>query len=128
MILGDAASTLRRVSDGHLPRIEGVELVEEVGRGGFAVVYRGHERALSRDVAVKVLLTRLDSVGLARFERECAALGSLSGHPNIVRIHRSGVTDAGQAYLVMELEHDSLARRASGQPVDWQTAVGSSNQ
>lgn len=107
-----------------LPSVEGVEIYEEIGRGGFGVVYRGREQALSRDVAVKVLTTRLDADGRARFDRECTALGSLSGHPHIVRVYRSGTTAAGQAYLVMELERDSLARRVDGRPADWGTAVG----
>lgn len=37
-----------------------------------------------------------------RFERECHALGAVSGHPNIVAVHEGGFTEDGRAYLVME--------------------------
>ncbi len=37
-----------------------------------------------------------------RFERECHAVGAVSGHPNIVGVHEGGFTDDGRAYLVME--------------------------
>ncbi|MGN6608712.1 MAG: protein kinase domain-containing protein [Jatrophihabitans sp.] len=92
------------------------ELVE-VGRGGFGVVYRAHDQRFGRAVAVKIIR----DVGLgrdvvARFERECLALGSLSGHPNIVSVYDSGVSDDGDHYLVMEyLGGGSLADRLSTQ-------------
>jgi serine/threonine protein kinase len=103
---------------------EGLAIHEEIGRGGFAVVYRAHDTDFGRDVAVKVLQTRLDDDGLARFQRECAAVGAISNHPNIVAVHRSGVTDDGKAYLVMELlTGGSLASRASSDRFPWRQAV-----
>jgi serine/threonine protein kinase len=83
--------------------IPGVTDLVEIGRGGFGVVYQGREVDLDRPVAVKVLPVSLDQRARDRFERERRALGTLSGHPNIVTIYRAGVTDAGNPYLVMEL-------------------------
>lgn len=93
--------------------IAGYEDLEEIGRGGFAVVYRGHQAAFGRSVAIKVLtspgLTDLDR---SRFEREALAMGQLSWHPNIVVVHATGQTEAGLPYLVMEyLEGGSLGER-----------------
>jgi len=103
---------------------DGLSIQEEIGRGGFAVVYKAHDTDFGRDVAVKILQTRLDSEGLARFQRECAAVGVISNHPHIVAVHRSGVTDEGNAYLVMELlTGGSLAARASAERMPWREAV-----
>ena len=79
-----------------------LEDLHEIGRGGFAVVYRGQQRRFGRQVAVKVLDPGADALSLERFERECAAMGMLSSHPNIVTIFDAGVTDDGRPYLVME--------------------------
>jgi serine/threonine protein kinase len=82
--------------------IPGLEVLDEVGRGGFGVVYRARQKALRRDVAVKVLTGSLDETAQARFERECLAAGSLSGHPNIVSVYEVGRSDDNRPYLVME--------------------------
>jgi len=74
-----------------------------IGRGGFADVYRAEQRSLRRVVAVKVLhATASDPNARMRFERECQALGAVSGHPNIVAVHESGLTTDGKLYLMME--------------------------
>ncbi|MFI8975251.1 protein kinase [Nocardia asteroides] len=74
---------------------------EEIGRGGFGVVYRCTEVALDRTVAVKVLTTELDEENLARFFREQKAMGRLTGHPNIVTVLEVGATATGRPFLVM---------------------------
>ena len=105
--------------------IEGIDDPTEVGVGGFAVVYAAHEHDLGRQVAVKVLTCDLDTTGRNRFERERKAMGRLSGHPNIVTVHRGGYTNADQAYLVMEyLPKGSLSNllRSTG-PLSWADAV-----
>ena len=71
-----------------------------IGRGGFAHVYRAHQQAFDRQVAVKILLVPLDEPrDRRRFERECAAMGRLTGHPHIVTVLESGVTPDGHPYL-----------------------------
>ncbi|MEM7286739.1 MAG: serine/threonine-protein kinase [Actinomycetota bacterium] len=97
----------------------------EIGRGGFGVVYRATETDLRRNVAVKMLRSGLDERGRDRFDRERQAMGSLSGHPNIVTVYRTGFTDDNRAYIVMEfLERGSMDDhlRRSG-PVDWREAA-----
>ncbi len=78
------------------------QLLEPLGKGGMAVVYRARDLMLERLVAVKVL--REDYSGdLAfkeRFRREAKAAANLS-HPNIVTVHDFGL-DNGQLFLVME--------------------------
>jgi serine/threonine-protein kinase len=77
------------------------KIVEELGWGGMAVVYRGYDTALGRDVAIKVLLPHLaaDDEFVRRFWREAEAAARLS-HPNIVTIHDVG-QEGGLYYFVM---------------------------
>ena len=87
----------------------GFDEVQEIGRGGFGVVYRCIQRDLDRTVAVKVLTVDLDEENRARFFREQRAMGRLTGHPNIVNILQVGVTASGLPYLVMPYHRqDSL--------------------
>ncbi|MFD6353134.1 protein kinase domain-containing protein [Nocardia tengchongensis] len=74
---------------------------EEIGRGGFGVVYRCAQRALDRVVAVKVLSAEIDDESRERFLREEHAMGRLSGHPNIVDILQVDVTPTGRPFIVM---------------------------
>jgi serine/threonine-protein kinase PknK len=84
------------------PRIEGIDGMQLIGRGGFASVYRGHQAAFRRDVAVKVIQrSGLDADDRNRFDRECQAMGALSGHPAIVTLYDAGYTADQQPYLVM---------------------------
>ncbi|MGW4336814.1 protein kinase domain-containing protein [Rhodococcus koreensis] len=75
--------------------------VQEIGRGGFGVVYRCTQADLDRTVAVKVLTVELDEEHRARFFREQRAMGRLTGHPNILNILQVGATDSGRPYIVM---------------------------
>ncbi|MET8430469.1 protein kinase [Nocardia sp. NPDC004860] len=94
---------------------EGFESAELIGRGGFGAVYRCHERALDRDVVVKIVDTQTSDADLQRFLREQRALGRLSGHPNIVTVLHVDVTATGRPYLVMPYHlagslHDRISR------------------
>jgi serine/threonine-protein kinase PknK len=82
--------------------VPGVEGLVEIGRGGFSVVYRGHQADLDRDVAVKVV-SSYDTAeeALERWRREVTAMARLSNHPNIVAVYAGGVTVDGAPYLVM---------------------------
>jgi serine/threonine-protein kinase PknK len=85
------------------PFVPGVAELSQVGRGGFATVFRGYQERFDRWVAVKVLdVDRLDSASLRRFERECAAMGRLSNHVFVVTIYDSGILDEGRPYLLSE--------------------------
>ncbi|MFS8571903.1 MAG: Stk1 family PASTA domain-containing Ser/Thr kinase [Clostridia bacterium] len=78
------------------------ELLERVGEGGMAVVYRARDGLLGRTVAVKVLREQFagDSEFVARFRLEARAAASLS-HPNVVNIFDVG-EDGGLHFIVME--------------------------
>ena len=75
------------------------EILEEIGRGGFAVVYRARDTTLDRVVALKVLHPQLttDPKFVQRFHQEAQTASRLH-HPHIVTIHEVG-EDAGQHYL-----------------------------
>jgi serine/threonine protein kinase/beta-lactam-binding protein with PASTA domain len=78
------------------------EVIERVGGGGMAIVYKAHDSLLNRKVAVKVLRQQYtnDDDFIRRFRREAQAAASLS-HPNIVSIYDVGQDD-DVYYIVME--------------------------
>jgi serine/threonine protein kinase len=75
-------------------------LIEQIGQGAMATVYRAREVESDREVALKVGLA-LDPARLERFRREGLITASLS-HPNIVRVHGAGVFES-RPYLVYQL-------------------------
>ncbi len=87
-------------------------ILEELGRGGMAVVYLA-ERADGRfdqQVALKVIHPHIQgSDGWSRFDQERQILAA-ADHPGMARLLDGGVTDDGQPYLVME--------RIDGEPID----------
>ncbi|HZN78415.1 MAG TPA: protein kinase [Mycobacterium sp.] len=92
-------------------RAAGFDDADEIGRGGFGIVYRCTQIALDRTVAVKVLTAELDE-NRERFLREQRAMGRLTGHPNIVSVLQVGETQSGYPYLVMQYHrHGSLEAR-----------------
>ncbi len=98
-------------------------ILESLGEGGMASVYKAYDIRLERDVAVKIIRTdmfipaTLHQV-LKRFEREAKSLAKLS-HPNIVHIIDYGEHE-GVPYLVMEyLPGGTLKDRLKGQPLAW---------
>ncbi len=86
-------------------------VVQRLGRGGMAEVYRAYQTTLDRYVALKVILPQLtaDPDFLKRFEREAKNVAALR-HPNIIQVFDFDV-EAGQPYMVMEyIEGDALNR------------------
>jgi tRNA A-37 threonylcarbamoyl transferase component Bud32 len=108
--------------------IEGFSDLVRIGSGGFSVVFRGREQAMSRDVAIKVLNSGMTTESERRtFERECRALGQLSGHPNIVTVYRPAFTADARPCIVMELYHGNYRERldrVGPLPVDELLTVG----
>lgn len=81
------------------------EVVERLGRGGMAEVYRAYHASLDRYVAIKVLHTFLADAPefRTRFEREARHVARLK-HPNIVQVYDFDFDDASDSYyMVMEL-------------------------
>ncbi len=78
------------------------ELLERIGSGGMAIVYKAKDNALGRIVAIKMMHQSLtsDPDFLRRFQREAHAAANLT-HPHIVTVHDIG-QDGSRHYIVME--------------------------
>ncbi len=100
------------------------QIVEEIGRGGMATVYRAFQPQLERWVAIKVLHTT-DATSqefLARFRQEARAIATLR-HPNILTIYDYGEQE-GLAYIVMEyVPGGTLKAQLSRCPIEWPDAA-----
>jgi len=97
-------------------------VVDRIGTGGMAEVFRAHDQLLARDVAVKVFRTHTDpdevTGGVQRHELELQTLARLS-HPNLITLFDGSVgTDGEPAFLVMELINGpSLAAQIAQAPL-----------
>jgi len=78
------------------------EILEEIGRGGFGIVYKAKDVTLDRIVALKVLLPEhLDNTDLVEaFKREARHMAKIS-HPNVIQIHEVGEVD-NQIFIAMQ--------------------------
>ncbi len=105
-----ATSTPNR--PGRLPTLAKYEVLEELGHGGMATVYRAHDKRLGRDVAVKVIHPHLrDSVEVAhRFYVEAKAVAKLR-HANIVEVYDVSAEGENEQYLVVELLRGKTLRK-----------------
>jgi len=83
-------------------RIGSFTVLGKLGEGGMGAVYKAHDPAIDRDVALKLLPPHLstDADFVARFKREAAAAGKFV-HPNIVQVYAAG-EDAGTHFIAME--------------------------
>lgn len=86
------------------PVISGYEVGEEIGRGGFGVVYRGRQRVpVDRPVAIKLLRNDFATRSVvSRFRAEARVLARMN-HPGIARVLDAGLDAKSRPYLVMEL-------------------------
>ncbi|MBI5070734.1 MAG: protein kinase [Deltaproteobacteria bacterium] len=92
------------------------EMVRELGRGGFGVVFEARDRELGRLVAFKAVRPGTSDLGGEQLEREAEAIARLS-HPNLVTLFDVGRCDRGP-YLVLELlRGQTLAQRLQGGPL-----------
>lgn len=85
-------------------RIGSYRLLEQIGEGGFGVVYMAEQQLpVRRKVALKIVKPGMDTRQVvARFEAERQAL-ALMDHPNIAHVFDGGETESGRPYFVMEL-------------------------
>ncbi len=106
------------------------ELLEKIGDGGMAVVYKAKDKLLNRYIAVKILRPEFtkDATFVENFKRESQAAAGLS-HPNIV-----GVYDVGREgninYIVMELVEGKTLNEviAEEAPMDYRRVIDISKQ
>lgn len=93
-------------------------IIEQLGQGGMAIVYKAYHASLDRYVAIKVLHRAFldDSGFLARFQREARVIARLE-HPNIVPVYDYAEHE-GQPYLAMKyIEGDTLKARLQKGPL-----------
>jgi serine/threonine protein kinase len=98
-------------------------LLEPLGEGGHAIVWRARDRLMRTMVAVKILRA-LDPEWQRRFALEAEVLANLH-HANVVRAIARGRTPEGQPYVVLELvEGQSLRTRLdAGGPLPWREVI-----
>ena len=106
------------------------EIIEKIGSGGMAMVYRGKDKKLDRYVTIKVLREEFigDEEFIERFRSEACSAARLS-HPNIVRVYDVG-EDGETNYIVMEYIHGDTLKQAIRQkaPFDSRSTLNVSIQ
>lgn len=98
--------------------LHGYEVLHFVARGGMGAVYRGVQRSLGRQVAIKILppaLSDTDPHYAERFKQEARAMGQLN-HPGIVAVYDFGEMENGTLYFIMEfIEGTDVAQMVAKQ-------------
>ena len=86
------------------------EILEELGRGGMALVFKANDRQLGREVAVKVLphAMSFDAEFVERFQREARTSAQLE-HPNIIPVYRVGRSGRATYFVMKFLRGGSLS-------------------
>lgn len=102
--------------------VDRYHILEQIGEGGMAIVYKAYDTRLEREVAIKIIRKEafppesIDRI-FKRFEREAKSLARLS-HPNIVKVHDYGEYE-GCPYLVMEYHPGGTLKAMLGKPLHW---------
>ncbi len=100
-------------------------IIEPLGQGGMASVYKAYDTTLERYIAIKIIRTDVtgadDSGFLLRFRREAKALAQLD-HPYILKVLDYGEQE-GTPYLVMPFEPGGTLKERLGQPIPYQEAA-----
>ncbi len=99
-----------------MPASARYEIVDTIGTGDFAIVYRGRDRELGREVAIKQIHQQylLDPRQLERFWREAQLLANLQ-HPHILTIYD---IDRSRGWLILELMRGNLKQALEAGPID----------
>src|SRR5712672_1594898 len=102
----------KQASESVLPftRLGHYEIVARIGQGGMGDVYRGYERSLDRQVAIKVLPAEFSRQPgfVRRFRAEATAAAKLI-HPNVIQIYFIGEIDSHHFFAMQFVEGESLA-------------------
>src|ERR1700682_2096114 len=98
-------------------------ILERIGRGGMATVYRAHHEGLERYVAIKVLpdFFAEEEVYRERFQHEARSIGRLK-HPNILEVFDYG-QEEGVTFIVMELVEGGTLEDRLGAPMELEDVV-----
>jgi len=106
--------------------VDRYQILELLGKGGMAMVYKAYDTRLEREVALKII--RLEAFPpedlhdvRKRFEREAKALAQLS-HPNIIKVMDYGEYE-GSPFLVMEYLQGGTLKQMIGEPMSWKEAM-----
>ena len=102
-------------------------ILEQLGEGGMATVYKAYDTRLETDVAVKVIRTeelspKVLERALKRFEREAKALAKLT-HANIVKVTDYGEHESSPYLVMTYLPGGTLKQKLAGKPMPWQEAI-----
>ena len=101
------------------------ELLEKIGDGGMAVVYKAKDKLLNRYVAIKILRPEFtkDATFVENFKRESQAAAGLA-HPNIVAVYDVG-REGNINYIVMELVNGRTLNEIIDEqaPMDYRTVI-----
>ena len=92
------------IREGPGTRIGPYKLLEQIGEGGFGLVFMAEQESpIRRRLALKIIKLGMDTRQvIARFEAERQALAMME-HPNIAKVFDAGTTETGRPYFVMEL-------------------------
>jgi WD40 repeat protein len=103
-VTADAGDEDSALAEGPGTTIGRYKLLEQIGEGGFGVVYMAEQQEpVRRRVALKIIKLGMDTRQvIARFEAERQALAMMD-HPNIAKVLDAGATESGRPYFVMEL-------------------------
>src|SRR5262249_2783464 len=95
-----------------LRRLEKYDILEEVGQGGMAKVFRGYDTLLGREAAVKILHPHLadQRESKLRLQREAQAVAKLR-HENILEIFDYSGPDAPESFIITEYIHGVSLRQ-----------------
>jgi protein kinase-like protein len=119
--LGDDPQNPRRWRVGET--VSGLEILGSLGAGGMGEVFLARDSETGGEVAVKTLRIDEDEGLLVRFQREAEAQARVDAHPNVVRIHRSGMA-RGRAFLVMDaVRGGDLDQRLASGPLEPRAAA-----
>lgn len=104
--------------------IDGYRIEEILGRGGMGIVYKAEQVALSRPVAIKRLIPRLenDESFVKRFRREARAIARIDSS-HIVQVYSLGETEIGLVIVMEYVEGGTLKKHVASGGVDWKHAV-----
>jgi eukaryotic-like serine/threonine-protein kinase len=110
-------------------KLEKYDVLEEIGHGGMATVYRARDKRLGRDVAVKVIHKHLreNKEVAARFVSEARAVAKLK-HPSIVEVYDVSDEADEERYLIVELVPGTTLRKLLAErghvPAEVSAAIG----